>query len=271
MAHDAPVTEEAIWVGTMPAVYDSALGPALFRPHAVQLAALTVPLSPARVLEEAAGTGILTAELVRALPSAQITATDLNPSMVSWASERVAGPTWLQADAQYLEFPDSSFDLVVSQFGVMFFPDKPAAFAEAARVLAPGGTLLFSVWDIVEGSDFTNAMVQSLGAVLPDDPPSFIVRVPHGYADPERIRSDLAAGGLEAKSLDRAVLRGHALSARDLARGFCMGTPLRFALAERGSLEDLTAALAEEMTARLGDGPVEGDLAAIVVFAKAAS
>ena len=84
----------------MPDVYDSALGPALFQPFAGHLAAMAAELSPQRVLELAAGTGIATVELVRTLPHADITATDLNPAMVSWAADRINGATWLQADAQ---------------------------------------------------------------------------------------------------------------------------------------------------------------------------
>jgi SAM-dependent methyltransferase len=262
------MSTDASWVGTMPEVYDRDLGPALFEPFAGHLAARAAALSPQRVLELAAGTGIATAELVRTLPAANITATDLNPAMVSWAADRISGATWLQADAQHLDLPDASFDVVVCQFGVMFFPDKQAAFAEAARVLVPGGTMLFTVWDAVEASHFPAAMVESLATVLPEDPPSFIVRVPHGYADPDQIRSDLQAGGLRPASIDRLVLRGRARSARVVAEGFCLGTPLRFALQERGSLDGLTQALADEMTARLGRGPVESDLAAFVVSAR---
>jgi SAM-dependent methyltransferase len=264
------VTQEASWIGEMPQYYDRALGPALFAPFARHLAVIAAKLAPQRVLELAAGTGIATAELVRALPDATITATDLNPAMVSWAAEHVSGPVWKQADAGQLDFPDDSFDLVLSQFGVMFFPDKPAAFAEAARVLEPGGTMLFSVWDDVEYSPFPAAMVESLAAVMAD-PPTFIVRVPHGYGDEGRIREDLQAGGLLATGIERVVLRGYAPSARVLTEGFCLGTPLRFALQERGLLAKLTDELAEEMTDRLGDGPLEAAAAAYVVTAVAAA
>jgi SAM-dependent methyltransferase len=187
--------------------------------------------------------------------------------MLSWGSGRVPEPAWQQADAQRLDYPDGWFDLVVCQFGAMFFPDKPAAFAESARVLVPGGTMLCTVWDSVETSDLPAAMVGSLRAVLPDDPPDFIVRVPHGYCDPDRIAADLRAGGLVEVNIERVVLRGQSPSAAEITLGFCLGTPLRFALQERGSLPELTSRLTDEMVARLGDGPVAGDLSAFLVTA----
>ncbi len=262
------MSTESQWLAAMPEVYDECLGPALFLPFAVRVAAAAAERRPGRVLELAAGTGILTAELVRALPAADIVATDLNPAMVAVGSGRAPGPDWQQADAQQLAYPDGSFDLVVCQFGAMFFADKPAAFAESARVLVPGGTLLCTVWDHVETSDLPAAMVDSLHAVLAEDPPDFIVRVPHGYCDPDRIVADVRAGGLQEISIERLVLRGETPSAAEVTRGFCLGTPLRFALQERGSLPELTSRLAEEMVARLGDGPVAGSLAAYLVTAR---
>ncbi|MEO9221384.1 MAG: class I SAM-dependent methyltransferase [Mycobacteriaceae bacterium] len=261
------MSTDASWLGPMPEIYDRYLAPALFVPFAAHLAGLAQVSSAQRVLELAAGTGVATAALVQALPQADITATDLNPAMVSWAADRIAGVRWRQADAQCLDFPDASFDLVVCQFGVMFFPDKRAAFAEAARVLAPGATLLFTVWDVVGASPFPAALVESVAAVLPENPPTFVVQVPHGYTNPDQIADDLRRGGLSPVSVDRVVLRGSAPSAQVLAEGFCLGTPLRFALQDRGPLPTLTQAVADAMTARLGTGALEGDLAAFVVTA----
>ncbi len=264
----AVMAGEASWLDTMPEIYDRCLGPALFAPYARYLAGIAAEHRPNSVLELAAGTGILTAELVRTLPAARIVATDLNQAMVSWAAQRVSGPTWLAADAQSLNFPDASFDMTVCQFGVMFFPDKPQAFAQAERVLDPGGVFLFSVWDSVDTSPFPDALVAGLADLFPDDPPDFVARIPHGYHDPDQLRSDVAAGGLQIESVERVVLRGTAASARTLAEGYCHGTPLRFALEERGDLDQLTEAVAEHMTLRLGAAPVEGDLAAFVVSAR---
>lgn len=268
--HNAFMTSDAGWVESMPEIYDRCLGPAVFVPWAARVAAATAALSPARVLELAAGTGILTAALVDAVRSAEIVATDLSPAMVSYAATRVPGATYAVADAQNLDYSDSAFDVVVCQFGVMFFPDKPAAYAEAARVLAPGGTFLFTVWDAVETSTLAAALVQSLAVVVPGDPPDFVVRIPHGYGDTTLIKSDLADGGLIATGIERLVPRGNTPSAREVARGFCYGTPLRFELEKRGALDALAAAVGEEMTARLGAGPVDGDLAGFLVTAQVA-
>lgn len=260
------MTSDTRWQGSMPEVYDRCLGPALFAPYAEELARRAAALAPTQVLELAAGTGILTSALVQA--GLSVVATDLNEAMVAWGAERVPGATWRQADAAALDVPTASVDLVVSQFGVMFFPDKVAAHAEAARVLRPGGTSLFAVWDDVGGSTFTVAMVAALAEVLPQDPPGFIVRVPHGYADPAAVEADVVAGGLLPLSVERVVLPTSSPSAAVLAEGFALGTPLRFALAERRSLEELVPALAAAMSGRLGEGPVTGELAAWVVTAR---
>jgi SAM-dependent methyltransferase len=264
------MTGDVSWLDDMPEFYDRCLGPALFAPYAAQLARVAAGQAPRSVLEVAAGTGVLTAELVRALPAARITATDLNAAMVAWAARRVSGPAWLVTDAERLAFPDDCFDLVVCQFGVMFFPDKPTAFAEAARVLRPAGRVLFSVWDRVDTSHFPAALVAALAEVTPDDPPDFVVRIPHGYSELDQIRRDVAAGGLTVENVERLVLRGAVSSARVVAEGFGYGTPLRFALQQRGDLATLIDALAEQMTRQLGPGPVESDLAGYIVTARRA-
>jgi SAM-dependent methyltransferase len=262
------MSTDSRWLDSMPEVYDRLLGPALFAPFARDMAIRVARLLPARVLELAAGTGILTRELLAVLPEAQVVATDLNEAMAAWGAQQVPDARWRVADAQQLDLPSGAFDVVVCQFGAMFFPDRVAAHREAARVLAPGGTLAFSVWDVVEASDFPAALTVGLAAVLPGSTPDFLTRIPHGYTDPALITSDLVAGGLQVRSLDRVRLRGSAPSASALAEGFCLGTPLRFALQERGSPLELTHALAENMTEQLGEGPVGSDLTAWVVTAQ---
>ena len=114
---------------------------------------------------------------------------------------------------------DDSFDLVVCQFGVMFLPDRIGAYREVRRVLAPGGSFLFNVWDTLETHEVEAAVIDTLAELLPDDPPDFLRRVPHGYADPARIRADVQAAGLTVAKLERVELTGESPVGRRAGRG----------------------------------------------------
>ena len=97
-------------------------------------------LPRARILETAAGTGAVTAALLDAVPDAEIVATDLNQAMLDVAAAAIRRPNCAsrRPTRRRCRSPDASFDLVVCQFGVMFFPDRVAAYREARRVLSPG-------------------------------------------------------------------------------------------------------------------------------------
>ena len=162
------------------------------------------------------------------------------------------------------------FDLIVCQFGVMFFPDRPAAFREMRRVLAPGGRLLFSTWGAVDTHGFAAALVAGLAHAFPVDPPTFVAAVPHGYCELGQVAADLAAAGLVCVSTASVTLDGHASSAADVAAGFCTGTPLRMEIEARGDLAASTAVIADQMTARLGPGPVTAKMTAYIIEARPA-
>ena len=141
---------DKVFAGSIPKLYDEYLVPLIFEPYANDLAARLATRPVARILEIAAGTGVVTRRLASVLPeSVSIVATDLNRPMLDVAA--AIGTTrpveWREADALQLPFADGTFDVVVCQFGVMFFPDKPKAFSEARRVLGSGGVLLFNAWD----------------------------------------------------------------------------------------------------------------------------
>jgi SAM-dependent methyltransferase len=255
------------WVDAMPEAYERWLAPAVFRPFAVDIARRVSATAPQRVLELAAGTGVLTRELVAALASAEIVATDLNDAMVDFGRRHVPGAKWRQADAMNLPFDDACYDLIVCQFGAMFFPDKPVAFAEARRVLAPDGRLVISNWSTLDSHDFQAAVVAGLERAFPHDPPPFLVSVPHGYADVDVVVADLLAGGLHCETAEAVTLEGRAESAAALAVGYCTGTPLRSEIEARGDLAATTAVVAAEMEARLGTGEVKGMMTAYVFVA----
>ncbi len=253
----------------MPAAYERYLVPVVFRPFAEDLAARAAALRPRRVLELAAGTGVLTGELLTAAPSAEVTATDLNEGMVAFGSARVPGAVWGQADAQRLPFADGGFDLVVCQFGVMFFPDRVQAFTEVRRVLAPGGRFLFTTWGPLGRHVFEAALQAGLERAFPVDPPRFFRTVPHGCAEPAVVTADLVAAGFAVEDEQELTLQGRAASTADLATGYLTGTPVRAAVEERGGGPAVRAVVVEEMTARLGPGPVTAPMTAYVFRAAA--
>jgi SAM-dependent methyltransferase len=257
------------WVDSMPEAYERWLGPTIFEPFAEDLARRVAALAPRRILELAAGTGIATRQLLAQLTDAEVVATDLNPAMVELGRRLAPGATWERADATALPIDDTSFDVVTCQFGVMFFPDRVAALAEARRVLRPGGTVIVSTWDTVERHAFAAALTAALEQTFPDDPPTFVVAVPHGYTDEAVIEGDLRAAGFADVAVERIRLEGRADAAADIARGFCTGTPLHAELERRGSVESAGAAIAAEMTALLGAGPMWGEMAALVATAVA--
>lgn len=262
---------DRVFSGSIPELYEQYLVPLIFAPYAADLAARVAGRQPSRVLEVAAGTGAVTRQLVSELPQTSvIVATDLNQPMLDRAmaigTERPV--TWQQADALALPFADGSFDAVVCQFGAMFFPDKAKAFAEARRVLKPGGTFFFNVWDKLEHNEFAATVTATLGTLFPDNPPRFLARTPHGYHDPTAIARDLAQGGFTATpEIDIVPARSRAASARIPATAYCQGTPLRGEIEAKGpdQLGAATDAAEAALIRRFGANNLDGKIQAVVV------
>jgi SAM-dependent methyltransferase len=265
-------SDDTVFTGSIPALYDEYLGPALFEPYAVDLAGRLTGLATGSLLEIAAGTGRVTRALARTLPPAvTIIASDLNQAMVDFAaSQPIARPVaWRQADALALPFFDDSFDVVVCQFGVMFFPDKMAGYREARRVLKPGGRFLFSVWGPIDANEFGRVTTEALAELFPDDPPLFLARIPHGYHDPGAILTQLDGAGFTAIEIDTVAMTSALPAAHHLAKGFCQGSPLQSEIEARrpGGLAAVTDAVTAAIAARLGPGPIAGGMQAHVVTA----
>jgi SAM-dependent methyltransferase len=261
---------DTVFAGSIPELYDRCLGPFLFEPYADDLAARAAALRPRRILETAAGTGIVTAALARALPEAEIVATDLNPGMLGVAAAKVVSPhvSFAPADAQSLPFPDGAFDLVVCQFGAMFFPDRVAAYREARRVLAPGGAFLFNVWDRLDANPASQTIADSVAALFPDDPPGFLARVPFGYHDKARVEADLRSAGFAAIEAETVAKRSRG-AARDVGPGLCQGSPLRAEIAARAPdrLDEASDAALSALIRLHGD-PVDAAMSAHVFTAR---
>jgi SAM-dependent methyltransferase len=257
--------------GSIPKLYDTILVPLIFAPYAADLVNRLARSSCSRVLEVAAGTGVVTRAMAAGLPErVSIVATDLNQAMLDQAA--VVGTSrpveWRQADAMQLPFDDGTFDAVVCQFGAMFFPDKSRAFSEVRRVLGPAGVFIFNVWDRIEENEFADTVTTALASLFPADPPRFLARTPYGYCDLPTIERDLAAGGFARPArIATVAARSRAASARVAAVGYCQGTPLRNEIEARGasSLGEATDVAAEAIAARFGSGAVDGKIQAHVV------
>ncbi|MGE0362923.1 MAG: class I SAM-dependent methyltransferase [Vicinamibacterales bacterium] len=258
------------FTGSVPHVYETHLVPLLFEDYADDMVRRVAAAAPVRILELAAGTGVVTRRLAKALPEASIVATDVNQAMLDEAAA-VGTPRpveWRQADATSLPFADGSFDAVVCQFGVMFFPDKATAHGEVWRVLAPGGLYVFSVWDRLDANEFADLVHEAVAAVFPENPPRFLARAPYGYFDLAVVRRDLAAGGFTAAPhIETIALRSRAPSPRGPAMGYCQGSPLRAEIEARdpARLALVTDTAAEAIAQRFGRGAVEAGIRAHVV------
>lgn len=256
------------WIDSMADAYEVGLVPAVFGPFAKDLAARAARLGSEHLLELAAGTGVVTAELLGRLPSTEIVASDLNEAMVMLGERRAPGALWRRADATALPFADAAFDLVLCQFGVMFFPDKPAALSEVGRVLVEGGSCLLNAWGTLEAHDFQAAVVAACDRLFQHDPPRFMRSVVHYYARVENLVVDIEAAGLRVVDVEQVTLESPPASAADVAAGYCFGTPLRLEIEARGGdLDAVVGAIASEIETRVGVDPVTGRMLAHVVTA----
>jgi SAM-dependent methyltransferase len=266
----APDSDRA-FVGAVAELYADLMVPMLFVPYADDLARRLHDIGSGSILEIAAGTGVVTRALAQGLPDAvSITATDLNQAMLDGAVRAgTARPVrWHRADVMTLPFESESFDVVVCQFGVMFFDPKAAAFAEVHRVLRPGGLFVFNVWGDLDSNEFAGVVNRAVNASPTDEPSRFFERTPHGYHDRETIAGDLRDGGFEASpSIEQVDEHSRAATALDAARGFCLGTPLRGELDARGPgrLVEGTAVAADALEQRFGKADLVGRLSALVV------
>ena len=266
---------DKLFAGAVPKLYETYLVPLIFEPYAADLSERIKSRRVSRLLEVAAGTGVVTRALSAALdPSASIVATDLNQAMLDEAARvGTARPVdWRQADAMALPFPAGDFDAVVCQFGTMFFPDKPKAFAEARRVLQPGGIFIFNVWDRISENEFADSVTTALESVFPNDPPRFLARTPHGYHDLRTIERDLGFAGFQRPAqIVTGAARSRAQSARIPAIAYGQGTPLRNEIEARDAsrLIEATDVAAKALARRFGPGAIDGKIQAHIVMIEA--
>lgn len=267
------ISADKVFAGSIPEFYDTYLVPLIFQTYADDLAARVAAIGPMSVLETAAGSGVVPRALIQRLrPDARYVITDLSQPMLDHAAKRQPPDTrieWRQADALELPFDDASFDVVLCQYGAMFFPDRSKGYSEARRVLKSGGSFFFTVWDKIENNEFAAVVADAAATVFPDNPPQFLARTPYGYFDHDQIRADLNQAGFSEASILRKEATSRAPSARQVAIAYCQGTPLRGEIEARdpSSLQHVTDVATDALEARYGKGPVAAKMCAHLVTA----
>jgi SAM-dependent methyltransferase len=215
-----------------------------------------------RVLDVGCGAGRTTREAAAMVaPDGHVLGLDLSSQMLARAAEQARSEgrdnaRFVQADAQVYPFELASFDLAISQFGVMFFADPAVAFTNVSRALAPDARLAFMVWQSLAHNDWARSLRTALsaGRVLPDPPPG--APGPFSLSDPDRLRALLEGAGLER--IDVEPVAGDFLvgtdtaDALDFVRGMGITRTLLADLddaATAAAMDDLRATLAAHETA----------------------
>lgn len=249
-------TQASNFVGSIPEHYDRFLGPRLFHSFADDLAQRVAVRRPENVLELAAGTGIVTRRLRDLLPEdCPVVATDLNSPMLDVARLKFRSTenvSFEAADATRLPYGETTFDAVLCQFGVMFFPDKQRSFEEVFRVLKPGGRYVFNVWGPWAGNPFAAVAHHTVAAIFPDNPPGFY-RVPFSYSDATVIEQAVQDAGFSRVAIETLDTTSEIPSATEFASGLVFGNPLFEEITSRGGDPDsVCASMATALESELG-------------------
>ena len=259
----------AAFSGPIPANYDKYLGPILFEPYALDLAGRLKNHALKQVLEIACGTGRVTRHLVQLLnENGHLVATDLNPDMMKVAQEKVVDPRveWKLADAQDLPFPDESFDHIICQFGVMFFPDKKLAFSEAWRVLKPGGFYLFNTWGSKEDNSKIAVVREVMDELFREENPDYLNKGPYSFFDEHEIRTWMELAGFKRVKIERVKKTSAFNDLESFINGFFVSSPLSAYLSGKDPQvrAEIRNRITEEMKRRFPADDHHVDLLALV-------
>lgn len=257
-------------------VYDEILVPRMFAPWAELLLDEVAPAPGENVLDVATGPGTVARPAAdRVGPTGSVTACDLSPSMLSIARGKPAalgaGPiTYVECPADALDVPDASFDVVVCQQGLQFFPDRAAALAEMRRALRPGGRVGIAVWCSIEHCPPPAALAIALGQVLGEDARREYEAGPWGLGDGRHLHDLFDAAGFTDIRVTRrslpVVFEGSVEQVVLLLAPASVG-PRVAALDETGRRE-LLGTVADALAPLTDAGVVRSELAAHLVLAR---
>jgi ubiquinone/menaquinone biosynthesis C-methylase UbiE len=254
--------------GPIPKHYDEFSGPMFFEPYAIEVSKRIDPSSVRIALELAAGTGRVTRHLRDVLPaSTKLVASDISTDMLAVAKEKLKelDIDWQIINAQDLPFEDNSIDLVVCCFGYMFVPDKLKAFAEAYRVLKPGGMLVFSTWDQLE-SIGASWVYRTIAKEYLNDPLPESYNLPFSMHDETPIRQLLQEAGFSKIVIEKSNKLSISPTAGAAAEGLTKGGVIYNVIMSQNPawIEEIKTLVEKELTRKFGASPMVAPMSAVI-------
>jgi ubiquinone/menaquinone biosynthesis C-methylase UbiE len=226
--------------GTAPELYQRYLVPAITSIWAADLIDRTRPKPGESVLDIACGTGAVTRQAAERVGTGRVVGLDLNHGMLAVArSVPKTGPEsieWLEGSALSLPFADNSFDLVLCQLGLQFFPDRPLALREMKRVLVPFGRVALSVYSAIERTPAASAFARALDHRLGPDA-SRIKRAEHIFPVADEVGTSMIREGFEHVNVSTVTKRITFPSVLDYVRFQLVATPMAGLLRDRNAVE----------------------------------
>ncbi len=231
-----------------------------------------------QVLDVGCGCGETSFEIAYKVAPGDVLAADISATLLDIAREdagarAIDGVTFVLADAQVEAFAAQAFDVVFSRFGVMFFEDPAAAFANIRRALKPGGRLAFCCWREPAQNRWLSLPMQAAGHLLPPLPPfDPIAPGPFALADAERTRAILTGAGFIDIAIEPVDLVTGGDNLEDSVflslRVGLLGSALRQAGADDELKAKVQATLRDALAAYVEDGVVKLPAAGWIVSAR---
>jgi ubiquinone/menaquinone biosynthesis C-methylase UbiE len=244
--------------GTAAELYERYLVPLITSLWAADLVDRSAPRSGERVLDVACGTGIVARLAAERMSTGRVVGLDLNPGMLAVArtTPQDGGPKidWYEASVLSMPFPGGSFDLVLCQLGLQFFPDRPRALTEMFRVLVRGGRLALSVFTAIERTPVAHALADALDRHLAPGASS-IKRSEHVLSDGRLLEELVSAAGFNHVTVTSVTQMIRFPSPRDYVRLQLSATPQASMVAamDASSRDALIDAITGDLVRSLGE------------------